>query len=329
MTRMFRTGAGDRSRLRGRTVAVLGFGNQGRAQALNLRDSGLTVIVGNRNDGYADQARADGIETVAIPDAAGRGDIVMSLLPDEVLDEVFAAMIGPKLRPSSMFVVPTGYNLAFGDLDIPAGVDVAMLAPRMIGTGVRQSYLDGGGFHSFISVERDATGSAWPTLLALADAVGTLTKGAMELSATMEAELDLFNEQAFGPAFGRVLLSAINTLLEAGYPKEAVLLELYLSGEFGHIFSEVAEIGLFANLEHHSPASQYGAISRGIKFLRFNFKPTMRKILGHIRSGGFAREWRFERRTGRLRARFLKAMALRQPLRQLERETLKRLREGS
>ena len=139
------------------------------------------------------------------------------------------------------------------------------------------------------------------------------------------AELDLFNEQAFGPAFGRVLLAAVDTLIDAGYPREAVLLELYMSGEFSYICQHMAEVGLIDQLADHSPTSQYGAISRGLRFLRMNVADPMRRILRDITSGRFAREWSFEQRTGRLRQRLLHLLATHQPIRRVEQQVRRRL----
>ncbi len=283
------------------------------------------MIIGNRADEYAKQAQQDEFAVFPLAEALAQADIALILLPDEVMFQLASQGLFQQTKQHALLIFASGYNLTFGEVELPKHVDIALLAPRMIGTGVRESYLRGEGFFSFINAERDVTGTAWQRLLGVAEAVGTLRKGAVQLSAKHEAELDLFNEQAFGPAFGRVLLSSIETLLEAGYPKEAVLLEMYLSGELGHIFREMSDTGLFGNLAHHSPVSQYGAISRGIKFLKFRFKPTMKKVLTKIQSGGFAREWRTEARLGFPRFRLLKYFAFRQPLRNMERDVMRTL----
>lgn len=319
MVRVFREADADPAVLKGRRIAVIGYGNQGRAQALNLRDSGAAVVIGNIDDDYKRQAAADGWEVLSIATAVRQADIVLLLLPDEIAPGVFARDVLPNLRPKSALCFASGYNVAFGQIACPPKVDVLLLAPRMIGTGVRNLYVAGEGFFSFAAVEQDATGLAWPVLLAVAAGIGTLRKGALEVTFRMEAELDLFNEQAFGPAFGRVLLTAIQTLVAAGYPKEAVLLEFYLSGELSYICREMATTGLIKQLDAHSQTSQYGAISRGIKFFGIDLATPMKKILANIRSGRFAREWKWEQRTGKLRYRLLRALALRQPINRLER----------
>lgn len=318
MTTIYREGDADPRILANRTVAIIGYGNQGRSQALNLRESGVRVLVGNIDDDYRNRAIEDGFEVHSIPDAVRRSEILFLLLPDEVAAEVFSRDVVPSISPPAAVVFASGYNVAYGHIRCPEDVDVLLLAPRMIGIGVRELYASGEGFYSFVSVHQDASGMAREILLALAWGVGTLKKGALEVTFKMEAELDLFNEQAFGPAFGRVLLSAIQTLLDAGYPKEAVLLELYMSGEFGYICREIANTGLIQQLEFHSQTSQYGAISRGMRFLGVNLKKPMKRILEGITSGNFAREWTREQKLGKLWFKFLRAMAVRQPIGRIE-----------
>jgi ketol-acid reductoisomerase len=325
MTRIYRESDADPSSLELRPIAVIGYGNQGRAQALNLRDSGATVIIGNIDDAYRQRALEDGFSVLPIADAVQYANVVMLLVSDEIAPRVFERSIRPNLKRGDTVCFASGYNVAFGNIVCPPDVDVVLLAPRMIGTGVRERYLSREGFYSFVAVEQDASGKARDILLALAWGIGTLCKGALEVTFRIETELDLFNEQAFGPAFGRVLLTAINTLIDAGYPKEAVLLEFYLSGEFGYICKAMSETGLVKQLDHHSQTSQYGAISRGIKFIGINLAKPMKRILADIRSGKFAREWSWEQWTGKLRYRFLRSMALRQPINGLEQSVRKEL----
>ncbi|HVJ82168.1 MAG TPA: ketol-acid reductoisomerase [Planctomycetia bacterium] len=308
-----------RERLAKMRVAVIGFGNQGRAQALNLRDSGARVLIGNIADDYFERAKEDGFETKPIAEAVKGADVVMLLLPDEPAPEVFKREVEPNLKPGAAIAFASGYNVTFDRIKAPAAHDCLLLAPRMIGRGVRELYLSGEGFHSLVAVHHDATGHAQETLLALSLGVGTLKRGAVEVDFRTETELDLFNEQAFGPAFGHVLLAAIKTLIDAGYPKEAVFLELYLSGEFSYICKDMAETGLVKQLDHHSPTSQYGAISRGIRFLPLKAKRPMKAILENIRSGKFAREWKWEQKLGRFRFKLLRFFAVRQPFVKLER----------
>lgn len=278
-------------------VAILGYGNQGSAQARNLRDSGLEVIVGNIDDAYGAAARADGFTVLPIAAAAAQADALFLLTPDEVMPEVYARDVAPALRPGMLLDFAHGYNVGFGLITPPPSVDVVMIAPRMIGAGVRDSYVSGEGFPSFVGVHQDATGQAQARLLGLARAVGSTRAGCLEMSFVDEATLDLFSEQAFGPAFGRVLMSAIDTLVDAGFPPEAVLMELYLSGELAYSFLKMREMGALRQHELHSHTSQYGTISRSIRYFDLDplLKEKMQATVEEIRSGAFAREWSTDR----------------------------------
>lgn len=284
--------------IQGQTIAILGYGNQGSAQARNLRDSGLEVIVGNIEDSYRQAALADGFEVVPMAEAAARADALFLLTPDEVMPEVYEKDIAPHLQPGDLLDFAHGYNIAFGLIVPPEFVDVVMIAPRMIGAGVRDSYLSGEGFPSFVGVHQDATGRARERMLALAKAVGSTRAGCLEMSMNDEATLDLFTEQAFGPAFGRIMMTAIDTLVEAGYPPEAVLMELYLSGELAYSFLKMREMGALRQHELHSHTSQYGTMTRSLRYFDLDplLKQKMQASLEEIRSGAFAKEWSTNRK---------------------------------
>jgi len=313
----------DPSRLKGTRIAVLGYGNQGRAQALNLRDSGLEVTVGNREDEYRLRAREDGFAAAGIGEAVAGADVVFLLIPDEEMPGVFEQSVRPHLRPGSALVFASGYTVAFGLLSPPPGVDVLLIAPRMIGVGVRERYLSREGFYTLVGVHQDASGDAGARLLALTAAATGLHKPAIEVSFHQEAVLDLFNEQAFGPAFGRVLLSAIKVLLEAGLPPEAVLVEMYMSEEMAQVYRTMARVGLIRQVRLHSQTSQYGAMSRALRFLDPALPRKMRRIYREIASGAFAREWQSP--LSRLRLRALRFLASRQKLSRIEAEVRRRL----
>lgn len=287
----------DPAAIAGQTIAILGYGNQGSAQARNLRDSGLDVIVGNVEDAYRDAALADGFTVLPIPEATARADALFLLTPDEVMPEVWARDVAPQLRSGQLVDFAHGYNVGFGLIVPPPFLDVVMIAPRMIGAGVRDSYVSGEGFPSFVGVHQDASGRARDRMLALARAVGSTRAGCLEMSFVDEATLDLFTEQAFGPAFGRVMMAAIDTLTDAGYPPEAVLMELYLSGELAYSFQKMREMGALRQHQLHSHTSQYGTISRSMRYLDLDplLKEKMRAALEEIRSGAFAAEWSTDR----------------------------------
>jgi ketol-acid reductoisomerase len=284
---------GDLGPLAGRTVAVLGYGNQGAAQARNLRDSGVTPLVGNRGDEYAEAAAEAGFAPRPIAEVAFEADVSLLLVPDEVQPDLVRDEIAPGLHAGDTLVVASGYNWHFGLLEVPDGVDVVMVAPRMIGAAVRDRYVDRHGFPCFVSVERDATGHAWDTTLALARAIGGTLGGAIVSSAREEAALDLFSEQAVWPAILDVLRTAHRVAVGAGFTEEAVLNELYLSAEPAEVLAHMARDGLFGQLGLHSRTSQYGqlralaALDEGGELAQ-RFARVMHE---DILSGAFAREW--------------------------------------
>jgi len=293
MAEIYHDDDADLGVLEDQTVALIGYGNQGRSQALNLRDSGVNVIVGNIRDYAGAAAKEDGFPVSNIAEACEQADVVMMLIPDELMPEVFKTDVAPNLEPGNHVVFASGYNIAFDLITPPAYVDVTLVAPRMIGVGVRETFVSGSGFPSFVGVHHDATGNAKKRMLAIAKGIGSTRAGCIEMSMHDEASLDLFTEQAFGPAFGRVLMTAIELLVEAGYPPEAVLLELYLSGEFAYSFEKMREVGMMKQMDFHSRTSQYGTFTRGARFMEFSepIKGTMSKVLEEIRSGAFADEW--------------------------------------
>jgi ketol-acid reductoisomerase len=206
---------------------------------------------------------------------------------------IYAEHVAPHLRDGALVDFASGYNVAFDLLRPAPALDVVLVAPRMIGVGVRETYLEGGGFPSFVGVHQDATGRARARMLALAKGIGSTRAGCIEMSMHDEASLDLFTEQGFGPAFGRVMMAAIDLLVGAGYPPEAVLLELYLSGEFAHSLEKIRQVGMVRQMDFHSRTSQYGSITRGARYLALDaaLKTKMGEILDEIRSGRFAQEW--------------------------------------
>jgi ketol-acid reductoisomerase len=312
--------------LRDKVISVVGYGNQGRAQALNLRDSGVRTVIGVRADATRRQAQSDGFEVLSIARAARQGDIILLLIPDEVMPEVFLSRVLPALQAGKTVCFASGYNVAFGLISPPSQVDVIMVAPRMIGAGVRQRYLDGKGFPSFIGVHQDASGNAMSTALAIAKGIGSTKYGAMATTFAEEAELDLFTEQAFGPAFGQVLLSSIQTLVESGYPVEAAMVELILSGEFAYSLDKISELGFFRQMELHSHTSQYGSMTRSARFISPDLSVKMRDVLEEIRSGAFAREWESEQRAGLPVYRQIKALRNKHPIAEWERSARKAFR---
>ena len=294
--RAFGESDGDLQQLAGRKIAIIGYGNQGRAQALNLRDSGVRdILVGTLQDDTWAQAEHDGFAVRPVAEAAQAADILFLLTPDEELPAVFPAEIAPHLQQHDALVLASGYNLAFGELAVPSNVDVLLLAPRMIGRQLRELYEQGKGFYSYLSVEQDASGRAWPTLLALAKGIGTLRLGALELSAKDEALLDLFHEQGFGSLLGATIMLMLEVGVQAGLPPEAMVMDLYLSGEMAETFQAMADLGFVDQSRLHSPTSQYGGMMRTIGMDREPIRQHLLQVIEEIRNGDFARQWGAER----------------------------------
>jgi ketol-acid reductoisomerase len=290
MTTILHEADADVGELDGKRVAVVGYGNQGRSWALNLRDSGLDVQVCVRADATRDKATADGFVAADV-EAASSADVLCLLVPDDIIPKL---TIAP--RSDALVVVASGYTLAFDRFD-PA-CDVGMVAPRMLGPEVRRCYEESVGFITAFGVHRDVTGHAQARTLAVAKAIGGLRQGAIELTPTQEAVLDLAVEQALSPALRHVSQSFVRVMLDRGIPLEAVITELVLSGEVERTYRLLRLEGNAAQMEHHSPISQYGQLSRSGRYDHLDVAATMQAIVDNIADGRFAQEWDDERDAG-------------------------------
>jgi ketol-acid reductoisomerase len=305
--RVYRAADAPEGVLYGESVAVLGYGHLGRTAALNLRDSGAKVRIGNRDDEYAKQARAEGFEVIPIA-AAASDDVVFVLLPDEVIPAVFGGEIAPALKPGSAIAFGSGYSLAFGLIHPPEAVDVLLVAPRMAGTSARARYLAGQGFWACIGVEADRSGRAQQRMLGLAAGLGVLRAGAIQMSAKMEATLDLFVEQTMGAALGMAIMAAFEVARADGVPAEALVLEMYMSGEMEAVFQAFRETGFFRASEDHGPTAVFGGITRTMAMDRGAITESFRKVLKDIKSGGFAQRFQEEAGNGYPMLEFARAM---------------------
>jgi len=237
--------------LKGKTVAIIGYGNQGRSQALNLRDSGISVIVGSIADSSGKKAQEDGFKVFPIEETIEKADIFELLIPDEVQEKVYHSVLLPKFEKICVngifktLVFAHGYNIRYGLIKPPNYLDVIMIAPRMIGKGVRDRYLEGSGAPAFLAIHQNPSGFALKTALALGKGIGATRVGLLEVTFEQETELDLFMEQATWPAITRAMLLSYETLVEKGFDPEVVALELYGSLEAAQIFQEMSEIGFF------------------------------------------------------------------------------------
>jgi ketol-acid reductoisomerase len=292
----------DLGALAGQRVAVVGYGNQGRSWALNLRDSGVDVVVCVRADETRRTAEADGFVARDV-ESASEADVICILIPDDIIPTL---AITP--RSDALVVVASGYTLAFERLN-PA-CDTGMVAPRMLGPEVRRCYEEGVGFITAVGIQRDETGTARARTLAIARAIGGLRQGALQLTPMQEAVLDLAVEQAFSPAMRRVSESFVGVMLEHGIPIEAILTELVLSGEVERTYRLVRLEGGAAQTLHHSPTSQYGQLSRVGRYDHLDVSATMRELVDDITSGRFADEWDAERDAGYPRLEELRGRAL-------------------
>jgi ketol-acid reductoisomerase len=307
----------DLRHFRGRTAGIIGYGNQGRAQALNLRDSGVSVLVGALPDESASEAERDGFGVVSIAEAC-QADILALLIPDEVQTKVYRESVAPALEPGKTLVFAHGYNIHFGLIVPPPGVDVILVAPRMIGIHVRTSFEEGRGAPAYIAVWKDASGGARDVALAWAKGIGATRAGVLETTFAQETELDLFTEQATWPIIVRDLLLSYEVLVEAGFPGEMVALELYGSGEASEVFRQMARRGLFRQMKLHSQTSQYGTLSRAPRMLPEAARERFRQALNEIRSGAFAREWTAEQERGYPDFEALRKSAAEHPLNDAE-----------
>ena len=275
--------------LKGRRTAIVGYGNLGRSVSLNLRDSGVGPLVVGELPGPAwKAARADGFFVKSAAAATAASEVIFVLLPDELAPGVYQEELSPALRPGSALVFASGFNLAFQRIKPVPGLDVLLLAPRMLGAAVRELYQNGQGFPSFVSLEQDATGRGWPLLCALAKAIGSLRAGAIQVSAAQEAYLDLFVEQTVGPDLASALLSAFQVGVEAGLPPEALVLELYMSGEMGRSLQAMAEAGFFQQAKLHGFTAAYGGMVRLMSLDMELRQQGYRQVLKEIRNGAFA-----------------------------------------
>ncbi len=310
----------DLSFLSGERIAIIGYGNQGRAQAQNMRDSGLNVIIGSRRNPDWDRAIQDGFEVYPINEAAERGSIIFLLIPDEIQPTVYEQEVKDKLSEGKALVFAHGYSIRYGFIVPPKHVDLLLLAPRVTGIDVRDRFISGHGVPAFVYVGQDASSKGKEKLLALAKAIGATYVGAMEISFAEETELDLFNEHWIAPMIKRTILLAYEVLVEEfGYNAEAVLMELYISGERADFLREFGKTGFYEEIKYHSPTSQYGTLSRASRVLPEEHKKTVRQIIKDIKTAAFAREWQLEQQKGFPIFNQLKELAFKHPINEAER----------
>ncbi|MGE4556465.1 MAG: ketol-acid reductoisomerase [Desulfovibrionaceae bacterium] len=288
----------DLGLLKDKTVAILGYGSQGHAHAMNLRDSGVKVVVGQRpgSPNY-DLAKEHGFEPVSAAEAAAQADLVMILLPDQVQAKVFKEDILPGLKPGNALAFAHGFNIHFKQINAPAGVDAIMIAPKGPGHLVRRTYTEGGGVPALIAIEQDATGKAKDIALAYAKGIGAARSGVIETTFREETETDLFGEQAvLCGGLSSLILNGFETLVEAGYQPEMAYFECL--HEMKLIVDLIYEGGMARMRYSISDTAEYGDYSRGPRVVNEETKKEMKRILSEIQSGQFAKEFILENQAG-------------------------------
>jgi ketol-acid reductoisomerase len=283
----------------GRKVAVIGYGSQGHAHALNLRDSGVDVRVGLR-EGSSSRAKAEGagLRVLSVADASAEADLVMILLPDTEQASVYESEIAPNLSSGDAVFFAHGLNIRFGLVTPDAGLDVAMVAPKGPGHLVRRTYTEGGGVPSLIAVAQDASGKARDLALSYAHAIGATRAGVLDTTFEEETETDLFGEQVVLCGGLTALVQAgYETLTEAGYQPESAYFECL--HELKLIVDLMYEHGIAGMRFSISDTAEYGDVTRGPRVINAEVKAEMRRILDEIQSGDFAKEWIEENRAGR------------------------------
>jgi len=289
----------DRSLIAARKVAIIGYGSQGHAHALNLKDSGIDVRVGLR-DGSSSKAKAEaaGLDVVSIEQAATEADLIMILLPDTEQKRVYDESIAPHLEDGDALFFAHGFNIRFDRIKPPAGVDVGMVAPKGPGHLVRRTYEEGGGTPCLIAVSQDASGKAKELSLAYADAIGGARAGVLDTTFEEETETDLFGEQVVLCGGVTALVQAgFETLVEAGYQPESAYFECL--HELKLIVDLMYEQGIAGMRYSISDTAEYGDLTRGPRVINDAVRSEMRVILDEIQSGKFADEWIAESEAGR------------------------------
>jgi ketol-acid reductoisomerase len=291
----------DRALIAGRKVAVIGYGSQGHAHALNLKESGVDVRVGLR-DGSSSKAKAEeaGLQVRSVEEAAAEADVVMLLLPDTEQKAVYEEAIAPNLRDGDALLFAHGFNIRFDQITPPAGIDVAMVAPKGPGHLVRRTYSEGGGVPCLVAVAQDASGKARDLAMSYADAIGGTRAGVLETTFEEETETDLFGEQVVLCGGVTALVQAgFETLVEAGYQPESAYFECL--HELKLIVDLMYEQGIGGMRYSISDTAEYGDLTRGPRIVDADTKARMKDILTEIQTGAFAEEWIAESRSGRAR----------------------------
>jgi ketol-acid reductoisomerase len=306
--------------LRGKTIAILGYGSQGHAHALNLKDSGFHVIVGLRPESSSvAKAEAAGLKVVTMGEAAGAADVIMMLTPDTEQKKIYDEFVAPHMTAGKMLMFAHGFNIRFDLINPPADVDVTMVAPKGPGHLVRRTFVEGGGVPCLIAIHQDATGQAHDLALAYAYGIGGTRAGVLETTFTEETETDLFGEQAvLCGGVSALVRAGYETLVEAGYQPESAYFECL--HELKLIVDLMYEEGITGMRYSVSDTAEYGDLTRGPRVITDTVKAEMKKILTEIQDGTFAAEWVEQNQIGRPRYRELRDAGKNHPIEKVGKE---------
>jgi ketol-acid reductoisomerase len=288
----------DLGLLQDRTVAVIGYGSQGHAHSLNLKDSGVDVVVGLREaSSSVQEARDAGLEVVSVAEAAERGNVVMILVPDELHRAVWEEDVAEGIERGDLLLFGHGFSVHYGEVQAPPDVDVALVAPKGPGHLVRRQYLEGSGVPGLVAVHQDAGGQAFDLALAYARGIGCTRGGVIKTTFKDETETDLFGEQAvLCGGTSELVRAGFDTLVEAGYDPRMAYFEVL--HELKLIVDLMYEKGISGMRHSISNTAEYGDMTRGPRIITDETRQAMRTILSEIQSGEFAREWIAENRAG-------------------------------
>jgi ketol-acid reductoisomerase len=318
----------DISHLKGKTIAIVGYGSQGHAHAGNLKDSGQKVIVGLREGSPSwDRAVGHGLEVMAVADAVAKADIVMMLTPDELSADIYRQDVAPGLKSGNALAFAHGFNIHYGQIVPPKDVDVFMVAPKAPGHLVRRIFTEGGGVPMLLAIHQDATGRAKDIALAYAKAIGGTRAGVIETTFKEETETDLFGEQAvLCGGLTALILAGYETLVEAGYQPEIAYFECL--HEVKLIVDLIYEGGI-ANMRYSiSNTAQYGDMTRGPRLINEDTRRIMKEFLRDVQDGTFAREWVLENKAGRPVFNKLAEQAAEHPIEKVGAELRAMMRKG-
>ena len=314
MPKRFYEKDGSLAPLQGKTIAIIGYGSQGHAHALNLRDSGLNVVVGlHPGSKSAAKAQAAGLEALSVADAAKRADFIMVLVPDHLQGDIYRNDIAPHLTKGKTLMFAHGFNVHFGEIKPPANIDVSMIAPKAPGHRVRELFTEGVGVPALVAIAQDASGHALENALAYAAGLGCLKAGVIETSFKEETESDLFGEQAvLCGGVSELIRAGFETLTAAGYAPEIAYFECL--HELKLIVDLIYEGGLGYMRYSISDTAEYGDYTRGPRIVTEQTRAEMKKILNEIQSGEFAKNWLAENREGRKKFLAMREAAKDQPV---------------